>query len=77
MEHNFAFIYAKDGKIRVLTLQQATRLKWELEGEGWKHTQTLDPNTFLEYLHNNCDEDLILEEIYALAEYPNEHNENT
>lgn len=49
------FIYAKDGKIRVLSHGDALHGHSRLIGEGWKHTATIDPCRFLENLHNECD----------------------
>ena len=69
MEHIYAFIYAKDGEIKVLSLQEATRDREELESGGWKHTHTLNPNVYIQYLHNECDNKMLIDEIKALAEH--------
>jgi len=57
------FIYAKDGKIKVIGLQNARKASDELKKEGWTHTATLDPCMFLEYLVNKANDADILKEI--------------
>lgn len=47
------FVYAKDGKIKVLDLESALDGGEEkLKNEGYIHTATLDPCRFIEYLCN-------------------------
>jgi hypothetical protein len=49
------FVYSKDGVIKVLSNHNTFRLYEEeknLLSQGWKHTSTLDPCRFLEYLCN-------------------------
>lgn len=46
------FIYAKDGKIKVLSHGDALYGHSRLIGEGWTHTATVNPCLFLENLHN-------------------------
>ena len=47
------FIYSKDGVIKVLDFETAKKgEEHKLISEGWKHTSTLDPCRFLEYLCN-------------------------
>ena len=51
---NTIFIYAKDGKIKALNIEDASEKgQWYLS-DGWKHTATLDPCTWIEYLCNSC-----------------------
>ena len=47
------FVYAKDGKIKVLDLESIIDGKEEnLKNEGYIHTATIDPCRFIEYLCN-------------------------
>ena len=50
---NTVFVYAKDGEIRVLSLEQAIKHKYNLIGYGWEHTATIDPCLWIEKLHNS------------------------
>lgn len=52
MTQTFIFIYAKDGKIKALSLEDVDTNK--LKEDGWVHTTTLDGCRFIEYLHNDC-----------------------
>lgn len=45
------FIYAKDGVIRCLTMQQSIDIKPHIETD-WKHTATIDPAKWIEALAN-------------------------
>ena len=40
MEQTFVFVYAKDGKIKALNIEESKRLQDELVKEEWVHTQT-------------------------------------
>lgn len=55
MENVFVFVYAKGYEIKVLNMEESKSLDAELKSSGWKHTATLDACTFLQYLHNDCD----------------------
>lgn len=47
------FVYAKDGKIKVLGLESALDGgEDKLKSEGYTHTATIDPCRFIEYLCN-------------------------
>ena len=47
------FVYAKDGKIKVIDLETAINGEEDkLKSEGYTHTATLDPCRFIEYLCN-------------------------
>lgn len=47
------FVYAKDGKIKVLDLETAINGEEDkLKSEGYIHTATLDPCRYIEYLCN-------------------------
>lgn len=52
------FVYAKDGNIKCLTLEQAKAQQAVLKNEGWIHTTTLDPCRFIESLYESDGEDL-------------------
>lgn len=45
------FVYAKDGVIRCLTMQQSLDMKRFIEPD-WKHTATIDPARWIEALAN-------------------------
>lgn len=55
MSTTFAFIYAKNGIIKVINHDDAKELHVGLLRDGWKHTTTLDPCVFIRYLHNDCE----------------------
>ena len=65
MEEVFIFIYAKDGKIKALNINESKRLDSKLKDDGWKHTTTLNASTYIQYLHNECRN--IIVEIKALS----------
>ena len=67
MENTFVFVYAKDGKIKALNIEQAQRLQDELKKDGWVHTKTLDACTFIQYLHNDCED--LRNEMICLTKY--------
>jgi hypothetical protein len=46
----FLFIYAKEGKILCLTVDEAHGEK--LTSEGWAHTATINPATWIEAMAN-------------------------
>lgn len=46
----FLFIYAKEGKVRCLTADEAHRET--LTGEGWAHTATINPARWIEAMAN-------------------------
>jgi len=62
----FIFVYAKDGKIKVLNIDTAIKIREELINNGWVHTKTLDACVYLQYLHNNCEEVDLIDEITSL-----------
>lgn len=50
---NTIFVYAKEGKIKVLDLETALNGEEDkLKREGYIHAATLDPCRFIEYLCN-------------------------
>lgn len=46
----FLFIYAKEGKVKCLTVDQAHDEK--LTSEGWAHTATINPAKWIEAMAN-------------------------
>ena len=68
MEQVFIIIYARDGKIKAISLEDSIRLKESLIKYGWVHTQTIDVCRYLQYLHNNCDDGDLIKEIRGLKE---------
>jgi hypothetical protein len=59
MEEAIIFVYAKDGKIIVLPTNEAIKQKETLQKEGWEHTNTLNSCTFIEYLFNSTEKEII------------------
>jgi hypothetical protein len=58
----FLFIYAKEGKILCLTVDEAHGEK--LTSEGWAHTATINPARWIEAMANgNQDPSDMLDEI--------------
>ena len=70
MNDVFVFIYAKGIKIKALNIEESKRLNSKLLNEGWVHTQTLDPCIYIQYLHNDCEEVDLIEEIRSLIKRP-------
>ena len=70
MEQSFVFVYAKDGKIKALNIEEAKRLQDELIKDGWVHTQTLDACCYIQYLHNDCDDVDLIDEMKSLTKRP-------
>ena len=46
----YLFIYAKEGRIKCLTVDEAHEEK--LTSEGWMHTATIDPARWIEAMAN-------------------------
>ena len=46
----YLFIYAKEGKIKCLTVDEAHEEK--LTSEGWAHTATINPASWIEAMAN-------------------------
>jgi len=49
---NIAYVYALNGRVKVLTKQQVIEQKIFLDFSGWKHTATLDPFQYIQKLVN-------------------------
>lgn len=47
-----AYVYARNGRIKVLTKQQMIEQGNELVSQDWKHTATFDPYVYIERLCN-------------------------
>ena len=67
MEQVFVFIYAKGKEIKVLNIEESKRLDVKLKSDGWKHTQTLDACVWIQYLHNNCKDVYLFNEVKSLS----------
>lgn len=63
----FVFIYAKDKEIKVLNIEDSKRLNDSLIKDGWKHTQTIDACVWIQYLHNNCEDVDLFDEVKSLS----------
>lgn len=61
---NLIFVYAKNGKIKALSLYFAQKDDTKLKEDGWVHTATIDPVLWLNKLCNDCDD--VLKEIGEL-----------
>lgn len=55
LTQTFIFVYAKDGKIKVLNFEDDIKYSRTFIKDGWKHTATLDACRFIEYLGNDCE----------------------
>ena len=67
MEQVFVFIYAKDKEIKVLNIEESKRLNDSLISDGWKHTHTLDACVWIQYLHNDCEDVDLFNEVKSLS----------
>lgn len=58
----YLFIYAKEGRIKCLTVDEAHEEK--LTSEGWSHTATINPTSWIEAMANgNQDPSDMLDEL--------------
>lgn len=73
MEYTPVFVYAKDDKIKALNNEDAKRLHNELIKEDWIHTHTLDACAYIEYLHNYCKDEHLIDEIKSLTKRPSQY----
>lgn len=71
MNKAIIFIYTKDNKIKALDVDEATKEHNDLLYNGWIHTQTLNACVFIEHLHNDCDNESLLNKIDSLKEQDN------
>ena len=67
MEQTFVFVYAKGNEIKVLNIEQEKAIGKKLIKDGWVHTQTLDACIFIQYLHNECIEADLIDNIKSLT----------
>ena len=58
----FVFVYAKKGKIRCLTMNQAIEMD-ALEEKDWKHTATLNSVLWIEAVVNDDNADELINEL--------------
>lgn len=63
----FVFVYSKNKQIKVLGLEKDRESKETLIKEGWKHIHTIDVCVWMEYLHNNCDDIDVIDEVKSLS----------
>jgi len=49
---NFVFVYIFNGDYRCLGINEAQTIGKQLIKEGWKHTATLNPETWIEFMLN-------------------------
>ena len=68
MDQVFVFIYAKDKEINALNIEDSKRLNDELLKGGWIHTQTLDACVWIQFLHNNCEDGDLFDEVKSLSQ---------
>lgn len=61
------FTYFKNWKLKVLTQYDNKGFHENLVQNGWKHTNTLNSVTFIEYLFNDCNDIDRAGEIQKLA----------
>jgi hypothetical protein len=67
MEEVFIFIYAKKGKIKALGIEESKRINESLISDGWRHTQTLVICMWIEFIHNLCKPEDLLNELKSLS----------
>ena len=67
MEQVFVFIYAKGKEIKALSIEESKRLNDSLIKEGWKHSQTLDACVWIQFLHNDCEDVDLFDEVNSLS----------
>lgn len=53
------FVYHKLGKTKVLNLSDSMSSHDDMISDGWKHTATLDPSSFIEYLANSSQKEIL------------------
>lgn len=56
---NALFVYSKSGKVKVLDPKDSKDEHEYLIADGWKHTATLDPVKFIEYLSNSSANEIL------------------
>ena len=69
MEQTFVFVYARDGKIKALNIEESKRLHDELIKDRWVHTATLDACCYIQHLHNNCEDVDLIDEMKSLTNH--------
>lgn len=66
--YSVIFVYHKDNKIKILSIETDKCEHQNLLDEGYSHTATLNSALFLENLFNYADEIDVKQEIKKLAE---------
>ena len=51
----FLFIYAKGGKVRVLTHDEACGKEVRMKQDGWKHTATITAREWIQHVANSAE----------------------
>lgn len=69
MSNPVVFVYAKDEKIKVLSLEDAKRTEIDLQIEGWSHVHTIDPCVYIQHLHNDCEPEDLVEAMIELRQH--------
>ena len=69
MKEVFVFVYAKGEKIKVLSIEESKRLNDYLIKNGWKHTQTLNACIWIQFLHNDCENVDLFDEVKSLSKF--------
>lgn len=64
--NSILFIYAKDGKIKVLSSEHEKEHE-KIRNDGWKHSATLNAGYFLEQLFNYIPDNQLRKTIQSLA----------
>lgn len=67
VEQVFVFVYTKEKLIKVLGISDSKNMQSKLIEEGWVHTSTLDACVYLQYLHNECEDVDLYDELNSLS----------
>lgn len=59
MSEIIVFVYHKEGKLKVLSLEDAGKNNERLLAEKWRHVATMNPCVFIEHLFTLEDVDII------------------
>jgi hypothetical protein len=60
-------IYAREGRIKCVPDSKSWIINDLLIEQGWKPVKLIDPDTVIEYLHNDCPEEDLYNEIKELG----------
>jgi hypothetical protein len=67
LANDIYFVYTKDNKIKVLNLEKSQRKHYGLIQDGWRHTETINICSWLEHLHNVCEESEVYKELKSIS----------